>query len=124
MNAARPDRIAVYGAYGHTGRFVLAELRRRGFVPVACGRDAAKLAALAAATGVETRVADVDDPAALDAAFAGTAAVLLCAGPSWTPRHPCSTQRCARASTTSTWRPSSARWPTPSRATPRRGPRA
>ena len=81
MNAARPDRIAVYGAYGHTGRFVLDELRRRGFVPVACGRDAAKLAALAEATGVETRVADVDDPAALDAAFAGTAAVLLCAGP-------------------------------------------
>jgi len=81
MNAARPDRIAVYGAYGHTGRFVLDELRRRGFVPVACGRDAAKLAALVEATGVETRVADVDDPAALDAAFAGTAAVLLCAGP-------------------------------------------
>lgn len=73
--------IAVYGAYGHTGRFVLAELRRRGFVPVACGRDAARLHELAAETGVEVRVAATDDAAALDAAFAGTAAVLHCAGP-------------------------------------------
>jgi len=74
-------RIAVYGAYGHTGRFVLAELRRRGFVPVACGRDAARLHELAAETGVEVRLAATDDAAALDAAFAGTAAVLHCAGP-------------------------------------------
>lgn len=80
MNISSP-RIAVYGAYGHTGRFVLAELRRRGLVPVACGRDAAKLAALAETCDLETRVANVADPAALDAAFAGTAAVLLCAGP-------------------------------------------
>ena len=81
MNAARHNRIAVYGAYGHTGRFVLDELRRRGFAPVACGRDPAQLQALAASTGVEARVAAVDDPAALDAAFAGTFAVVHCAGP-------------------------------------------
>ncbi|MBN8895430.1 MAG: saccharopine dehydrogenase NADP-binding domain-containing protein [Rhodanobacter sp.] len=74
-------RVAVYGAYGHTGRFVLDELRRRGFVPVACGRDASRLQQLAATTGVEVHAASVDDPAALDAAFAGTAAVLHCAGP-------------------------------------------
>lgn len=82
---ATPDavrrRIAVYGGYGHTGRFVVAELRRRGFTPVACGRDAERLAALAAANGIETRVAAVDDPAALDTAFAGAAAVVHCAGP-------------------------------------------
>ena len=41
-------RIAVYGAYGHTGRFVVTELLRRGFVPVACGRDATRLHELAA----------------------------------------------------------------------------
>lgn len=81
MTAHSSRRIAVYGAYGHTGRFVLAELRRRGFVPVACGRDAARLRELAATTGVEVRVAATDDPAALDAAFAGTTAVLHCAGP-------------------------------------------
>jgi short subunit dehydrogenase-like uncharacterized protein len=81
MTAPSSRRIAVYGAYGHTGRFVLADLRRRGFVPVACGRDAARLRELAATTGVEVRVAATDDPDALDAAFAGTAAVLDCAGP-------------------------------------------
>ena len=81
MTTHPSPRIAVYGAYGHTGRFVLAELRRRGFVPVACGRDAVRLHALAATTGVEVRVASTDDAAALDAAFAGTAAVLHCAGP-------------------------------------------
>jgi hypothetical protein len=81
MTAPSSHCIAVYGAYGHTGRFVLAELRRRGFVPVACGRDAARLRELAAITGVEVRGAATDDPAALDAAFAGTAAVLHCAGP-------------------------------------------
>jgi uncharacterized protein YbjT (DUF2867 family) len=76
-----PSRIAVYGAYGHTGRFVVAELCRRGFVPVACGRDETKLHELAAAAAVEVRVASTDDPAALDAAFAGCAAILHCAGP-------------------------------------------
>ena len=81
MTTPSSHRIAVYGAYGHTGRFVLAELHRRGFVPVACGRDAARLRELAATSGVEVRVAATDDPAALDAAFAGTAAVLHCAGP-------------------------------------------
>jgi short subunit dehydrogenase-like uncharacterized protein len=81
MTAHPSCRIAVYGAYGHTGRFVLNELRRRGFVPIACGRDAGKLDALAESIDTETRVAAVDDPAALDAAFAGTAAVLHCAGP-------------------------------------------
>jgi uncharacterized protein YbjT (DUF2867 family) len=81
MTAHPALRIAVYGAYGHTGRFVLGELRRRGFVPVACGRDAARLHELATVAGVEVRIASTDDPAALDAAFAGTAAVLHCAGP-------------------------------------------
>ena len=81
MDPSRSCRIAVYGAYGHTGHFVLDELRRRGFVPIACGRDAARLQELAAATGIETRVAAVDDAAALDAAFAGAAAVVHCAGP-------------------------------------------
>jgi len=78
MNA--PLRIAVYGASGHTGRFVLAELQRRGFVPVACGRNPAHLRELAT-IGFETRVAAIDDPAALDTALAGCAAVLHCAGP-------------------------------------------
>ncbi|MFL6123232.1 saccharopine dehydrogenase family protein [Actinophytocola sp.] len=71
--------VAVYGAYGHTGRFVVAELLERGFVPVLSGRDADKLRA--AGSGQEIRPASVDDPVALDRALAGTAAVVNCAGP-------------------------------------------
>ncbi|MEV5343570.1 saccharopine dehydrogenase NADP-binding domain-containing protein [Streptomyces sp. NPDC052676] len=74
--------VAVFGAYGHTGRFVVAELRERGFVPVLSGRDAGKLRALAASyPGLEVRPASVDDPDSLDRALAGTTAVINCAGP-------------------------------------------
>lgn len=74
--------VAVFGAYGHTGRFVVAELRARGFVPLLSGRDADKLGALAASRpGLDVRQAVVDDPASLDRALAGAAAVVNCAGP-------------------------------------------
>ncbi|MEU1503468.1 saccharopine dehydrogenase NADP-binding domain-containing protein [Kitasatospora sp. NPDC005748] len=74
--------VVVYGATGHTGRFMVAELRRRGFAPVLSGRNAAQLEALAAEwPGTEVRPATVDDPASLDRALAGAAAVVNCAGP-------------------------------------------
>jgi len=73
--------VAVFGAYGHTGRFVVAELRERGFVPVLAGRDAGKLRTLASDSGLEARVASVDDPVSLDRALAGVTAVVNCAGP-------------------------------------------
>jgi NAD(P)-dependent dehydrogenase (short-subunit alcohol dehydrogenase family) len=74
--------VAVFGAYGHTGRFVVSELRRRGWTPILSGRDAEKLAELAAAnTGIESRPASIDNPASLDRALAGAAAVINCAGP-------------------------------------------
>ena len=74
--------VAVFGAYGHTGRFVVAELRERGYVPLLLGRDQDKLLALAQAhPGLEARQASVDDPASLDRALDGAAAVINCAGP-------------------------------------------
>ncbi|MFJ8148866.1 saccharopine dehydrogenase family protein [Streptomyces sp. NPDC096048] len=73
--------VVVYGAYGHTGRFVMAELRVRGFRPVLSGRDAGKVKELAYETGLDARPASVDDPASLDRALAGAAAVINCAGP-------------------------------------------
>ncbi|MCG0064975.1 saccharopine dehydrogenase NADP-binding domain-containing protein [Streptomyces tricolor] len=73
--------VAVFGAYGHTGRFVVAELVARGFVPVLSGRDADRLKALADETGQEARTASVDAPDSLDRALAGAAAVINCAGP-------------------------------------------
>jgi Saccharopine dehydrogenase NADP binding domain len=74
--------VAVFGAYGHTGRFVVAELRDRGFDPLLSGRDADKLQALAAShPRLDVRPATVDDPASLDRALDGAAAVINCAGP-------------------------------------------
>lgn len=76
-------KIAVYGASGHTGRFVMAELLRRGHIPIAVGRDEAKVQAAAAQVdvGVETRIAELDAPARLDDALRGAEAVIHCAGP-------------------------------------------
>jgi hypothetical protein len=74
--------VTVFGAYGHTGRFIVAELRRRGWTPILSGRDANKLNALAAAhRGLEARPASVDSPEALDRALVGAALVINCAGP-------------------------------------------
>lgn len=74
--------VVVYGATGHTGRFIVAELRRRGLTVIVSGRDAARLELLAAEGGdVLVRPATVGDPAALDRALAGAAAVINCAGP-------------------------------------------
>lgn len=70
------NKVAVYGATGHTGRFVIAELQRRGLPVVAVGRDGSRMMA-----GVTARVAPIDDAAALDRAFAGCAVVINCAGP-------------------------------------------
>src|SRR5260370_579916 len=74
--------VTVFGAYGHTGRFVVRELRQRGFRPILSGRDAAKLMETGSPyPGLEVRVATVDDPASLDRALSGTVAVINCAGP-------------------------------------------
>lgn len=72
--------VAVYGASGHTGRFVVAEARRRGWSVVAIGRDRGRLATVAS-PDVKVREAAVDDPRALDAAITGAHAVLNLAGP-------------------------------------------
>ncbi|MEV4437343.1 saccharopine dehydrogenase NADP-binding domain-containing protein [Streptomyces sp. NPDC049555] len=85
MNDATHDKtgtVAVFGAYGHTGRFVVQELLDRGLTPVLSGRDEGRLEALAADLGgVEARTASAGDPASLDRALAGAAAVVNCAGP-------------------------------------------
>lgn len=74
--------VNVFGAYGHTGRFVVAELCRRGWKPILSGRNAVKLNAIASGhPKSEVRLASVDDPASLDRAMAGCSAVINCAGP-------------------------------------------
>jgi len=74
--------IVVFGAAGHTGRFVVAELHRRGWPLVIAGRDAAKLEAVRVTyPTAELRLAAVTDAAALDQALRGGSAVINCAGP-------------------------------------------
>lgn len=73
-------KVLVYGAYGHTGRFVVAELLRRGLEPVLSGRNTDRLADLALGhPGLEVRPAP--DARALARAVAGAAAVVNTAGP-------------------------------------------
>ena len=72
--------VAVYGATGHTGRFVVREAQRRGLPVVAVGRSAARLDEMFPAEVVR-RVALLGDPASLEQAFAGCAVVINCAGP-------------------------------------------
>ncbi len=75
-------RVTIFGAYGHTGRFVAAELHKRGWKTILSGRDAAKLNAVAAEhPESEVRVASVDDDLSLDRAIADASAVINCAGP-------------------------------------------
>ncbi|NEA34589.1 saccharopine dehydrogenase NADP-binding domain-containing protein [Streptomyces sp. SID13031] len=74
--------VVVYGATGHTGRFIVAELVERGFVPILSGRDAARLEVLAKEyDGLAVRPATADDPESLDRALEGAAAVINAAGP-------------------------------------------
>lgn len=80
MTSNKP--VTVFGAYGHTGRFVVSELRRRGLTTIISGRDEAKLNAFGDAhPECEVRAASIDDPASLERAISGAAAVINCAGP-------------------------------------------
>src|SRR6516162_1102926 len=75
-------KILVFGAAGHTGRFVVAELARRGMRAILSGRDSEKLMAVQKRhPAYETRVASVDDPASIDQAMLGASLVINCAGP-------------------------------------------
>jgi short subunit dehydrogenase-like uncharacterized protein len=72
----------VYGATGHTGRFVVDELLRRGLAPVLAGRSAARLAGAPPRHAcLEQRVAGLGDPHLLRRALDGVGVVVNCAGP-------------------------------------------
>jgi short subunit dehydrogenase-like uncharacterized protein len=71
----------LYGANGYTGELVARLAAERGHRPVLAGRRADAVCALADALRLERRLFALDDPARIDAALAGMAAVLHCAGP-------------------------------------------
>ena len=74
------ELVAVYGATGHTGRFVVREAVRRDLPVVAVGRDAARLDD-SVPPSVPRRVAGIADANSLEKAFAECAVVVNCAGP-------------------------------------------
>ncbi|MGW4328618.1 saccharopine dehydrogenase NADP-binding domain-containing protein [Nocardia sp. NPDC004573] len=74
-----PRTIAVYGATGHTGGYLLTELRRRGLTPIVVGRDADRIRAAADAADLPdavVRVAELSDHASLVTAFSGADVVI------------------------------------------------
>lgn len=74
------DTLLVTGASGQLGRLVLDALLASGKIApaslIATSRNVAKLSDYAA-KGIAVRAADFDDPASLDAAFAGAGTVLI-----------------------------------------------
>jgi short subunit dehydrogenase-like uncharacterized protein len=74
-------KVMVYGATGHTGRFVVAELLARGLEPILAGRSARRLAEVGGPRGLEQRVLVLDDPDRLRRGLEGVGAVVSCAGP-------------------------------------------
>lgn len=74
--------IAIYGATGHTGRLVAAELRSRGLDVILAGRSAGALKALADEVGgAHVHQAELDDPTALRELAERADVLIHCAGP-------------------------------------------
>ena len=75
-------RIAIYGAYGHTGKFIASELYAQGYKPILSGRDKHQLLSLSSKyPDLELRVANINEPDSLDNAFFDANIIINCAGP-------------------------------------------
>ncbi|WP_275292082.1 saccharopine dehydrogenase NADP-binding domain-containing protein [Amycolatopsis sp. La24] len=72
------QRVLVYGASGHTGKFVVDEFLRRGLQPLVAGRS---LSRLEQSEGLDRRAASIDDGPGLRALLRDVAVVVNCAGP-------------------------------------------
>ncbi len=88
----------IYGANGYTGRLITEQAYKQGLRPILAGRNAASVEALAAETGFDSLVFDLDDSASLNKALEGISIVLHCAGPFSATSQPmieaCLLQRC------------------------------
>lgn len=75
------DPVLIYGANGYTGELVARYAHAQGLKPILAGRNEEAVRRVASRFGFESRIASLDDPAALDAALQGIRVVLHCAGP-------------------------------------------
>jgi short subunit dehydrogenase-like uncharacterized protein len=75
------DALLIYGAYGYSGRLIVAAALRRGLKPIVAGRDTARTAALGRELGLPHRAFGLDDAATVRKELGNVAVVLNCAGP-------------------------------------------
>jgi len=75
------DPLVIYGATGYSGRLVTTAAIELGLRPILCGRNEAKLAAMAQPLGLAYRVAGLEEARQLDAALRDVDVVLNAAGP-------------------------------------------
>jgi short subunit dehydrogenase-like uncharacterized protein len=73
--------LLIYGATGYTGALTARRAVQCGMRPVLGGRDERAVGALAAELGLESRIAPLTDPAALDGMLEGVDVLLNCVGP-------------------------------------------
>jgi short subunit dehydrogenase-like uncharacterized protein len=74
--------VTIFGAYGHIGRLVISELRKREWTPILSRRDPGKLNALGDLhPGLDLRPACVGDAVSLDRALVSATAIISCARP-------------------------------------------
>jgi len=71
----------IYGANGYTGRLITKQAKKLGLQPILAGRNRETIEAMAAETGFDSIVFDLDDEAAVNKAMEGVSSVLHCAGP-------------------------------------------
>ena len=74
-------RLLIYGANGFTGTLSARRAVEWGMRPVLGGRDERAVGALAGELGLESRIAPLTDPGALDGMLEGIDVLLNCVGP-------------------------------------------
>jgi short subunit dehydrogenase-like uncharacterized protein len=71
----------IYGANGYTGKLIVKQAKQQGLQPILAGRNRETIDTIAAETGFESLVFDLEDLPAVDKALEGISIVLHCAGP-------------------------------------------
>lgn len=71
----------IYGANGYTGKLIVKQARKLGLQPILAGRNRETIEAMAAETGFDSLVFDLEDAPAVNSALDGLSIVLHCAGP-------------------------------------------
>jgi short subunit dehydrogenase-like uncharacterized protein len=81
MTVQTASNVLIYGANGFTGELTARQAVEWGMSPVLAGRDGRSVRQLASELGLQSRVASLTDPDALDAMLDGMAILLNCVGP-------------------------------------------